>query len=82
MNTTIQKWGNSYAVRLPKAILRRFKLKPGRVVRVQESRSGQELRIVPMAEDAANLSTLVSRITDKNKHDAYDWGEPVGKEVW
>ena len=82
MNTTIQKWGNSYAVRLPKAILRRFKLKPGRVVRVQESRSGQELRIVPVVEDAANLSTLVSRITDKNKHDAYDWGEPVGKEVW
>lgn len=36
MQTTIRKWGNSYAVRLPKPIVDRFQLRAGSQVTIRE----------------------------------------------
>lgn len=38
MTTTIQKWGNSLAVRIPKGVIRRLALKEGSDVVMREDR--------------------------------------------
>ena len=79
--TTIQKWGNSYAVRLPKAAVEKLKLRAGHTVSVTEGK-GRTLSISVVSQEDMNLAGLVSRITPENRHEAAEWGAPVGKEVW
>ncbi len=80
MTTTIQKWGNSCAVRLPHDILRKLDLKEGHAVEIREEASGI-LSIIPVSQRAFSLAQMVARITKKNQHEINDWGKPVGKEV-
>jgi len=28
------------------------------------------------------LNYLIANITPENRHEAFDWGPPVGKEIW
>ncbi|MCX6787252.1 MAG: AbrB/MazE/SpoVT family DNA-binding domain-containing protein [Candidatus Kaiserbacteria bacterium] len=80
--TTIQKWGNSYAVRLPKVAMDKLNLRAGHPVEIREMVKGQTLSIIPVRHRAASLSEMIARITKKNRHNATDWGDSVGKEVW
>ena len=80
--TTIQKWGNSYAVRLPKASMRRFNLLAGHSVEIREAVHGRTLSIIPSPRSNVSLSQMIAGITKKNRHNATDWGGAVGKEVW
>jgi len=80
--TTIQKWGNSYAVRLPKAALHRLNLKAGLFVEIREAPSGETLSIVPVRQRVVSLQQMVARISKSNQHRATDWGTAVGKEAW
>lgn len=80
--TTIQKWGNSYAVRLPKTAIRKLNLQAGHTVEIREASAGQSLSIIPIRHRADSLAEMVARITKKNRHDATDWGTAVGKEAW
>ena len=79
--TTIQKWGNSYAVRLPKASVQKLKLRAGHVVSVTEG-EGQTLSIALVPQDGLDLASLVSRITPENRHELTSWGQSIGKEAW
>ncbi|MBT9164823.1 MAG: Antitoxin MazE [candidate division WS2 bacterium] len=80
--TTIQKWGNSYAVRLPRTAVRRLNLLAGHSVEIREAANGEMLSIIPVTRHADSLKDMVARITKKNRHDAADWGNAVGGEVW
>lgn len=80
--TTIQKWGNSYAVRLPKKIVDKLNLQAGNFVSIRESAHNKTLSIVPMRRRAQTLTEMLSRITDENRHGETDWGDAVGNEVW
>jgi antitoxin MazE len=80
--TTIQKWGNSYAVRLPKTAMNKLNLRAGHSVEIREAINGQTLSIIPTRRRSASLAEMVARITKKNRHNAVDWGGVVGKEVW
>ena len=80
--TTIQKWGNSYAVRLPKSTLRRLNLKAGHAVEIRETAHGRAFSITPVQTEAVSFDKLVSRITKENRHAHIDFGESVGKEIW
>ena len=80
--TTIQKWGNSYAVRLPKATMRKLNLQAGHFVEIREMLHGRTLSIVPVRRHSASLTEMIARITKKNRHSSADWGDTVGKEAW
>ena len=80
--TTIQKWGNSYAVRLPKSTLRRLNLKAGHAVEIREMAHGRAFSITPVQTDTVSFDELVTRITKENLHALVDFGEGVGKEIW
>jgi antitoxin MazE len=80
--TTIQKWGNSYAVRLPKAAMQKLNWQAGHPVEVREVARGGALSITPVRQRTVSLDEMVSRITKKNQHGITDWGPAVGREVW
>lgn len=79
MTRKIQKWGNSYAVRLPKATVERLGLLEGTEVDIREEVTG--ISITPITKPET-LDELVARITPETLHESVDWGEPVGREAW
>lgn len=80
MMTTISKWGNSRAIRIPKALAEEAGLDFGS--KVELIADGAELRVVPQKQPRYTLEQLVAQITPENRHDEIDWGPPVGKEIW
>ena len=80
MNTKVQKWGNSLAVRLSSKTVKRFGLRPGSSVLTRETDS--EIIIKPLVEREEMLSDLLARVTPENTHPETDWGKPIGKEIW
>ena len=78
--TTVSKWGNSLAVRIPLAIARQASLSEGDCVALAlDSHGGIVLRPTRRRYE---LSELVARITPKNRHRETDWGEAQGEESW
>jgi antitoxin MazE len=80
MKTEIRKWGNSYAVRIPKPILEAACAKEGTEVELRVPRPGKvELSVVRRKR---KLSDYLRKITPENLHGEIEWGGPVGREEW
>ena len=80
MKVQIQKWGNSLALRIPKAFAVESNVTGGSTVEV--SMENGNIVVKPIREPMYTLEELVERITDENRHEEIDWGRPVGNEVW
>ena len=80
MRATVKKWGNSAAVRIPASVMQATNLQLDEVVEVREE--GGRIVIEPVRQKRYELDALLKGITSKNQHQAIDFGEPVGKEVW
>ena len=78
--STISKWGNSLAVRIPLAMARQASLAEGDPVKL--SIDGEGGIVVRPARRRYELADLVAGITPKNRHQETDWGKPQGKESW
>ena len=78
--TTVSKWGNSLAIRIPQAIAKQASLNEGDYVALALDNDGA-IVLRPTRRKYA-LSELVSRITPKNRHRETDWGKPRGQESW
>ncbi|MDO5150321.1 MAG: AbrB/MazE/SpoVT family DNA-binding domain-containing protein [Oscillospiraceae bacterium] len=81
MNTTvtIQKWGNSQGIRIPRYILDQTELDIGLEVLIEV----QDGNIV-LKKQKKRHKPLTERFEgyDEQKCDEFDWGEPQGEEVW
>ncbi len=82
MTTTIQKWGNSYAVRIPKEVVMKLHLKEGQAVTIEAEADGRSLSVTPTTSSEQSLNEMVSLITPENRHTETDWSTPVGREIW
>lgn len=80
--TAIQKWGNSFAVRLPKDTIDRLGLIEGQSVQVEATKDGKGIVILPLPSAEYSLETLLTKVTAQNKHTEDAWGVPMGNEVW
>ena len=82
MKTTssVKKWGNSLAVRIPTAIVQDLGLFENSSIQIVSD--GISVTIQPKTLKKATLNELVAGITTKNLHSEVDWGSPVGKEIW
>lgn len=79
MKTQMVKWGNSLAVRIPKAVVEEAKLKERDSLEIEAAAEGHvELR---QATKIPTLSQLVSQITSENRYAEISAGAEVGKEV-
>ena len=80
METNIQKWGNSLGVRLPKHMAEKQSLKEGSRVVVAEIKDGISIQVVKKRR--RTLDGMLKGMTKDKQHGEFDWGQPVGKEVW
>jgi antitoxin MazE len=80
MLTKVQKWGNSLALRIPKAYALEAKLEKDSDVDISIVEG--KLVIRPIVIVKQDLAQLLSGITEANLHNEYDTGEAVGNENW
>lgn len=73
----VVKWGNSLAVRIPKAVAEQARMKEGDSVVIKATKGRIEVR---SAEKTPTLEELVAQITPENRHPETNWGPDVGRE--
>ena len=78
MKTQVQKWGNSLAVRIPKAFADEVGLAAESIIELTVT-DGQ-LTLTPVKP--YTLNDLLAQVTDENLHNEIDFGQPVGDETW
>lgn len=78
MKLLIQKWGNSLALRLPKALVKELGLGSGTAVEVHLEGDAITIR---RASIKYSLEELVSEIRESNRHGEIETGRQ-GREVW
>ena len=92
MASTIQKWGNSQAVRLPKAILDMVSLKENDPVQIMVE---NDRIIIKKANNTLGHKSLKQRVEEfygkdfeaviiehSYEYEEVGWGPPVGTEEW
>ncbi len=79
MDTTIQKWGNSLAIRIPKAFADEIGLDQGSEIDIQIV-DGQI--VIKPVKKPTYVETLLSHVTEDNLHAEVDTGTATGDEVW
>ena len=80
MQTRIQKWGNSLAVRIPKAFVKEAHVAYGTAVDL--SVDDGKIIINPHTEPQYRLDDLLKRVTKRNIHAEVEPGEALGREAW
>jgi antitoxin MazE len=76
MAVTLQKWGNSVGVRLPKPMLEQVGLKEGAQVDVLVEGNHLVIR-----RKRLKLADLLEQCKPENRPDPIDWGPDVGREI-
>lgn len=80
MQSRIQKWGNSLALRIPKSFAQEVGIE--RDAQVDVSLEDGKLVIEPISKPALTLEQLLSQVTEDNIHHEVDTGPAMGEEIW
>lgn len=76
---TIQKWGNSQGIRIPKHILDAAALKTDEQVSIDVSNG---MIIIKKAAEKKTIRDLFEGFDGEYSEKEVDFGEPRGEEVW
>ena len=81
-SATIQKWGNSHAIRIPKSLLESLKWNNGEKIKISAKGNRLILEQIPKSK-RKTLEELLENFDSEN-YQPYevDWGKPVGRELW
>jgi len=80
MLTKIQKWGNSLALRIPKAFAVEAQLENNSFVEISMVKG--KIIVTPVPTPGWTLDELLAGVTNDNLHCEVDTGFAVGNEVW
>lgn len=86
MTTTLQAWGNSQGVRIPKALLAALQLKTGMSLQVELSPKKDAIIVKPAKKTVPvrgrhKIENLLSKMPRNYKAHEF-FSEPSGREVW
>ena len=79
MRTRAQKWGNSLAVRIPKAIAAEAGVAEKDDLEMQVVGDVIQIR---RCRPEPSLEELLAGVTPDNQHGEADFGTPQGREAW
>ncbi len=84
MIVEFRKWGNSLAVRIPKALAAAIDARDGKRVELTVRGDSLLLRPVrgPKRKPRYALDELLAGMTRENVPQEVDWGAPRGGEIW
>jgi antitoxin MazE len=74
----VQAWGNSLALRIPKAYAAELGVGSGSEMELKMENGA----LLARPAEAIHLDALLSEITAENQHTETDWGEVSGVETW
>lgn len=81
MRATIQKWGNSQGIRIPKAFLDALGMIENDSVEL--NREGDNLVITKTKKETElTLEDIFKDYSGTDATEEFDWGAPAGREVW
>ncbi len=80
MLTKVQKWGNSLALRIPKAFALDAQLENNSLVEISFVEG--QIIITPIPAPSWTLEQLLADINKNNLHQEVDTGSIVGNEIW
>jgi antitoxin MazE len=80
MKTRVKKWGNSLALRIPKAFADEVGLEQDTSVDV--SLMDGKMVITPADEKKPTLTELLAKVTPDNLHGEIGFGPLKGNEIW
>ena len=79
MKTAVQQWGNSLALRIPKAFAEQARVKKGTAVSLTLEKG--RMVVAPLRAGEMSLKKLLAKVTPENIHPETEWGPSVGKEI-
>lgn len=79
MQTTVQKWGNSHAIRIPKAIMQMAKIEENDKISI-EVKDGN-IVILPIKKHKS-LDDRIREYESSYECKEWDTGKPLGKEIF
>jgi antitoxin MazE len=85
MKINLAKWGNSVAIRIPKAILEELNIDSNNFENVSFNIDVEgESLILKKKQERTKFELLAEQSNGEklNPKLDIDWGDPVGKEVW
>jgi len=79
---SLQKWGNSAGIRVPKKVIEQANLKVGEDLSL--SIDGRSIVLTPVKTTRRKfkLEEILKGVTPGDIGGELDWGQPVGKEIW
>lgn len=83
MKTTLQSWGHSQGIRIPKSLLAAVGWHVGENIEMQVVSGG--ISLIPVKRPIRgryNIDELARKMPKGTKTREVDTGKPVGKEVW
>jgi antitoxin MazE len=80
VRTKVQRWGNSLAVRIPRAFAREAQL--GESTPVELTLVDGKIVLAAMPDPGPTLDELLAGVTEQNLHGELDTGSAVGNETW
>jgi antitoxin MazE len=80
MNARVQRWGNSLAVRIPKALAIEAHLEQDSLAEL--SLVDGKILVSPIRAPKVTLEQLLAQVTEENLHSEVDTGPATGNEAW
>jgi len=85
--TTLQRWGNSQGIRIPKTFLQTLGMEVGTELTLELADDNSTLIIKPAKDRRPvrgrhRIEDLVAASAPNAFEGEFDWGRPQGKEVW
>jgi antitoxin MazE len=83
MKTEFVRWGNSLALRVPKAFAQEIGAAEGKRAEMTLENGVLVIKVAKRKKRRRYiLENLINAITKENRHAEIDWGPPVGNEAW
>ena len=87
MKTTLQRWGNSQGIRIPKALIKPLGLSVGSELELTVSPDESQIMISPARDQRPvrgrhSIADLIAASDPKAFGGETDWDAPQGKEIW
>lgn len=85
MNTNLCKWGNSAAIRIPKAILEELSIDSNNFESISFNMNVEGNKLILKKKQEKTKFELLAEKSKGEKINPkidLDWGKPIGKEEW
>jgi antitoxin MazE len=80
MEIKLQKWGNSYGIRVPKSILDSLNIKSNDLLNIVQE--DNKIIITKTNKNKISLENLFMNYSGDNLSKDFCWDENIGSEIW